>query len=1007
MNIERTPVHRNAAHAHRLCESSLDTLWPVDRVAGHMHSAISEKSPTRKAGTLLLLVGLLASSSGCSRSFWRQQADRDVYEAISQRMTDPRWQVPRFEVTPDADSRFFDPYDADKPPLPPDDPAAHEYMHCVDGISGYKSWHKLGDSFSVENPHWLAKYGLNPEMINPATGDYTGRLPKLEKLTLPQCVELSQIHSRELQTQIENLYLAALDVTFERYQFNVRYLPEPFANLTNTFLPWRKGSNTTATSGVGVSKLLPAGGQVAVELANNTLWLFSSPSRTDSASGLSFSLIQPLMAGAGRKIALENLTQAERDLLYQTRTLARFRQTLFTNVVSDGTGSYLNLLSQTQQIRNQEQNIVRLKRQVTSLQSNASQKGNIVRAELAAMPDDVEIPELIKAKLVYDPDRQMLLWMDNVMTPDELKALDGLTSDPQLRAAIQEIVQTISVVPTSLDVLQLLNTLASANNTLRTSERSLQDGLDTFKISLGLPPDLTLTIDDSMLEPFTFIDPKLSDLETEITDYVPNTWSRIDEQAPTQEQLQLANSALDELMNRVQVEALAILDQDIANLNGSMDRILERMDDAEEQERLKTDVGRDLRSMEAARNRLVELRGSAQRISEEIEKAGNTPADAVPPAAPATEEEETGEKLTRQQELRLEILSVHQDLLQLIRNLTVVQAGLRVDQIVVPEFNIPMEEVVQHAVENRVDLMNQRALVMDARRKVEIAANLLQSNVDVVVDGEVRTPGGNKPFDFRGDRSQIRAGLRFTAPLDQIQERNDYRATLISYQRLRREYLALEDTVKNQVRRNWRQLYVLKRNVDTSRLALRLAAKQYESAVDESTAPAPVGGGAGNRSGGLQGTNLTNALNSIISAQNSLIGFWVQYEQNRLGIYRDMGMMEIGPDGIWNDSIYRGSLDQDTQEGLPARQTLPDGGPDDEQPEAIPTPLDTGGLGDRGDRRSRDGWGGEAAGVVFAADGESEGGLLPVQYETGGEEVILDLSPGSGESRQPGERDPE
>ncbi len=315
---------------------SLDTPWPVDRVPGqetrpmngevtrHKPSKLSPRmeslgaahqpcspdsespatsrwSPTRKTGTLVLLIGLLATSSGCSRAFWRQQADRDAYEAISQRMTDPRWQVPRFDVTPDADSRFFDPYDADCAPLPPDDPAAHEYMHCADGIKSYKSWHKLGDSFSVENPHWLAKYGLTPDMINPATGDYTGRLPTLEKLTLAQCVELSQIHSRELQTQIENLYLAALDVTFERYQFNVRYLPEPFANLTNTFLPWRSGDNTQASSGIGVSKLLPAGGQVAVELANNTLWLFSSPTSTNSASILSFSLVQPLMAVPGAR----------------------------------------------------------------------------------------------------------------------------------------------------------------------------------------------------------------------------------------------------------------------------------------------------------------------------------------------------------------------------------------------------------------------------------------------------------------------------------------------------------------------------------------------------------------------------------------------------------------------------------------------------------------------------------------------------------------------------------
>jgi hypothetical protein len=77
------------------------------------------------AGRCLLLVCLL--SAGCSRAFWRKQADRDSYNVIAEKMTDPRWVLPRVDVTPDVRSRFFDPYDLDKPPLPPDDPAAHEY----------------------------------------------------------------------------------------------------------------------------------------------------------------------------------------------------------------------------------------------------------------------------------------------------------------------------------------------------------------------------------------------------------------------------------------------------------------------------------------------------------------------------------------------------------------------------------------------------------------------------------------------------------------------------------------------------------------------------------------------------------------------------------------------------------------------------------------------------------------------------------------------------------------
>ena len=43
-------------------------------------------------------------------------------------------------------------------------------------------------------------------------------------LTLPGALELSYIHSREYQTAIEDVYLTALDLSFERYQFNLRLL---------------------------------------------------------------------------------------------------------------------------------------------------------------------------------------------------------------------------------------------------------------------------------------------------------------------------------------------------------------------------------------------------------------------------------------------------------------------------------------------------------------------------------------------------------------------------------------------------------------------------------------------------------------------------------------------------------------------------------------------------------------------------------------------------------------
>jgi outer membrane protein TolC len=214
------------------------------------------------------------------------------------------------------------------------------------------------------------------------------------------------------------------------------------------------------------------------------------------------------------------------------------------------------------------------------------------------------------------------------------------------------------------------------------------------------------------------------------------------------------------------------------------------------------------------------------------------------------------------------------------------------------EFTIPMVEAVCIGLENRLDLMNSRAAVMDARRRVEIAANRLQTVLDIRAEGNIGTPSGLRPLDFRGKNSSFRAGIAFTAPLDQVAERNTYRAALIAYQRARRNYMAAEDRVKREIRVNWRQLSTLKENLENARQSVRSSARQFRSAVLESTAPAQLRRGD-------PGLALLTALDAVLGSQNSLIGIWVDYEQSRLNIYRDMGIMEIDERGIWTDSFYK------------------------------------------------------------------------------------------------------
>ena len=107
---------------------------------------------------------------GCAASDYRQRADRETYCILNEKSNDPRWQTPNVSITPAADSRNFDPHAIDCPPMPPDDPASHGYMHCVDGKTGYALWHDNGDAAEIENVAWLDAIPFNQEGLSAKMG---------------------------------------------------------------------------------------------------------------------------------------------------------------------------------------------------------------------------------------------------------------------------------------------------------------------------------------------------------------------------------------------------------------------------------------------------------------------------------------------------------------------------------------------------------------------------------------------------------------------------------------------------------------------------------------------------------------------------------------------------------------------------------------------------------------------------------------------------------------------
>ncbi|MCR9120374.1 MAG: hypothetical protein NXI22_25840, partial [bacterium] len=213
------------------------------------------------------------TSSGCSRAFYRQQADAQVESLIAQKAQEGPWTLDGdYTVNVPRGSRMYDPFSPDQPPQPPDDPASHQLMDFVDGKRGYPGWGANGFTNQVEGPYW----------INTLPSDGSNGI----LLNQDNAIRLSLLHSPSFQSEQETLYLSALDVSLERFQFDTQLFAgidvgyEQGSRLRNP-----GGSSSTLTTtldsngerGISAQRMTATGGTLLVGIANSLMWQFSGP----------------------------------------------------------------------------------------------------------------------------------------------------------------------------------------------------------------------------------------------------------------------------------------------------------------------------------------------------------------------------------------------------------------------------------------------------------------------------------------------------------------------------------------------------------------------------------------------------------------------------------------------------------------------------------------------------------------------------------------------------------
>jgi len=217
---------------------------------------------------------------------------------------------------------------------------------------------KWGEGLGSKANYRISDVAAGPNDLAPG---YT--LPASGVLSLADAVAAATANNRDYQTQKEQLYLKVLSLTGQRHEFVRRWFGTIDAGYVSNRnedsdsygekLEVQGGSNKTQ---LGFSQLLADGAIISTNIAIDWVRFLTGDPRATLGSVLRANITAPLLRGSGRKIAQENLTQAERDALYQIRTFNRFRKTFVVSIVSD----YYRVLQQRDAVTNAENDYQRV-----------------------------------------------------------------------------------------------------------------------------------------------------------------------------------------------------------------------------------------------------------------------------------------------------------------------------------------------------------------------------------------------------------------------------------------------------------------------------------------------------------------------------------------------------------------------------------------------------------------------------------------------------------------------
>ena len=213
--------------------------------------------------------------------------------------------------------------------------------------------------------------------------------------------------------------------------------------------------------------------------------------------------------------------------------------------------------------------------------------------------------------------------------------------------------------------------------------------------------------------------------------------------------------------------------------------------------------------------------------------------------------------------------------------------------------------VVALGLQRRLDLLNTRDAVVDAARRVVIAEDALRAGLDLQASVSASSKDG-QPVTFRSEDVPWSIGLGLDLPIDNLPDRNVYRRTLIDLESARRSAEQQSDTVAANLLDGLREARSTRENYRIQQISVDLSERRLASA------------NLSQEAGRADTRTLLESQRALLSAQNAASAALVNFALARLGLYRDLELLELTPEGILVDSSELPRLPEEGDPESPA-----------------------------------------------------------------------------------------